>query len=136
MQKICTLRYIYIHTKQQNIQASVVVFDKIIESLQINNKQLGFNGTLWLFQWYLWIALNQMQPLWLPGKYRRCNNTLRYKNKLVTMNDDRQPKKLSVDLKLCNNNWSREITHLRTNLLELSLFFNQQISIDLKLANT
>jgi hypothetical protein len=72
---------------------------------------------------------------WLPSKFRRWINMLRYWNKLMNMDDQRLPKKVfTADYNICQSNWSNDIKQIMISL-GLSTYFTEKRPVDLKLAN-
>lgn len=73
---------------------------------------------------------------WVPSRYRRWLNMLRYWNRLVNLEHDRLTKLVfDQDYDLCNDNWCSEIKSIMTSL-DLLNEFHSKATVDLKVAES
>jgi hypothetical protein len=71
---------------------------------------------------------------WVPSRYRRWLNMLRFWNRLINFDSDRITKLVfDQDYMLCNNNWCSEIKSIMTSL-DLSHAYYSRSIIDLQTA--
>ena len=65
---------------------------------------------------------------WLPAKYRRWLNMLRYWNRLVTLDDSRITKTVfEHDYEICENNWCNEVKCIMSTLNLVDCFNDKRI---------